>query len=78
MSMRLIVVALFVAAACGPADAQQRNLSFDLLAAARAGDIASVSKLLDEGAAANARNRLGDTPLNLARRLPSGLARRWR
>ena len=68
MSMRMIVVALSVAAASGPADAQKRNLNFDLLAAARASDIASVSRLLDEGATPNARNRLGDTPLNMAAR----------
>src|SRR6187402_312646 len=68
MSMRIIVTMLFLAAASGTADAQKRNLNFELLTAARAGDVASVSRLLGEETNPNARNRLGDTPLNMAAR----------
>jgi len=50
---------------CGAACAQvpQRNINFDLLAAARSGNVAVVASLLDQGANPNPRNRLGDTPL---------------
>ncbi len=55
---------------CGAACAQvpQRNINFDLLAAARSGNVAVVASLLDQGANPNPRNRLGDTPLNTAAR----------
>ena len=68
MSMRVITVALLLAAFGYMAQAQKRNPSFELLAAARTHDQAAVTRLLDEGAGVNARNRLGDTPLNIAAR----------
>src|SRR5207344_3636891 len=64
---RALVAALLVVA-CGGAAAQDRNINFDLLQAARAGSVTSVRALLDQGASPNSRNRLGDTPLNLAAR----------
>src|SRR5262245_28213568 len=48
--------------------AQQRNINFELLAAARAGSEATVRALLDQGASPDSRNRLGDTALNIAAR----------
>ena len=48
--------------------AQQRNINFDLLQAARTGSVATTRALLDQGANPNSRNRLGDSPLNTAAR----------
>ena len=48
--------------------AQERNINFELLQAARSGSVASVRALLDQDASPNSRNRLGDTPLNTAAR----------
>jgi len=48
------------------AGAQDLSPNAQLLVAARQGDLAAVKRLLDGGAAVNARNRLGDTPLLIA------------
>jgi ankyrin repeat protein len=50
---------------CALAYAQQDayTLNERLLAATRDGDQAAVTRLLDEGAAIDSRNRIGDTPL---------------
>ncbi|MEO7246330.1 MAG: ankyrin repeat domain-containing protein [Rubrivivax sp.] len=42
------------------------NLSAQLLVAARQGDLAQIERTLSQGAAPNARNRLGKTPLLIA------------
>jgi len=42
------------------------NINAELLQAARRGSEATVRTLLDQGAAVDSRNRLGDTPLNIA------------
>src|SRR5690242_15430998 len=60
--------ALLLALACWScATAQEssdsRQLNFQLLAAARAGDADSVERLLHAGASVKTRNRLGSTPL---------------
>ena len=47
--VRALVAALLVLA-CGGAAAQDRNINFDLLQAARAGSVATVRALLDQGA----------------------------
>ena len=65
-STRCIAAALLLFA--GSALAQQRNINFDLLQAARSGSVATTIALLDQGANPNSRNRLGDTPLNTAAR----------
>src|SRR5258706_505253 len=46
--------------------AQDLSPNAQLLAAARQGDLAAVTRLLDAGAAVNSRNRIGDTPLLIA------------
>ena len=46
----------------GSSSAQQRNINFDLLQAARSGSVATTAALLDQGANPNSRNRLGDSP----------------
>ena len=46
--------------------AQNLSPNAQLLVAARQGDTAAVTRLLDGGAAVNSRNRLGDTPLMIA------------
>src|SRR5260221_6946371 len=48
------------------AGAQDLSPSAQLLVAARQDDLAAVKRLLDGGAAVNARNPLGDTPLLIA------------
>src|SRR6266542_4792604 len=48
------------------AGAQDLSPNAQLLVAARQGDTAAVTRLLDGGAAVNSRNRLGDTPLMIA------------
>src|SRR6266542_5662436 len=48
------------------AGAQDLSPNAQLLVAARQGDTAAVTRLLDGGAAVNSRNRLGDTPLLIA------------
>src|SRR2546425_11336909 len=48
------------------AGAQDLPPNAQLLVAARQGDTAAVTRLLDDGAAVNSRNRLGDTPLMIA------------
>ena len=53
---------------CGTVSAQQRNINFDLLQAARTGSADQARTLLEQGANPNSRNRLGDTPLNTAAR----------
>ena len=65
---RARALAALLVLACGAPAAQDRNINFDLLQAARAGSVATVRSLLDQGASPNSRNRLGDTPLNLAAR----------
>jgi len=62
--MRLIGAALVLAAAA--AQAQTININQDLLAAARRGSLEEVGRLLDQGAAINSKNRIGDTPLIMA------------
>jgi len=62
--IRCVAAALLLVA--GSASAQQRNINFDLLQAARAGSVATSAALLDQGANPNSRNRLGDSPLNTA------------
>jgi len=61
-------IAAVLVLVAGSATAQQRNINFDLLQAARAGSVATTTALLDQGANPNSRNRLGDTPLNTAAR----------
>ena len=63
---RLTVATLLGFAAI--AAAQNRNLNYDLLLSANAGNPAVAQALLDQGASANSRNRLGDTVLNIAAR----------
>ena len=60
----LSVVAWLVCASAFAQDYVPVNLQ--LLTAARAGDLAAVQRLLGDGAAINARNRLGETPLMVA------------
>src|SRR5262245_65195591 len=62
---RLIASALVLFAAF-PALAQDLSPNQHLLAAARQGDLKSVTRLLDAGAAVDSRNRLGDTTLMIA------------
>ena len=62
----LCCIATLIAAAAGGGLAQQRNIHFELITAARGGDRGAAAALLDQGASPNARNRLGDTPLNSA------------
>ena len=64
---RCIATAVFCVLSAG-APAQQRNINFELLQAARSGSVATVRALLDQDASPNSRNRLGDTPLNTAAR----------
>src|SRR5262245_60911431 len=60
----LSAVACFV---CSFAFAQDYvPINLQLLAAVREGDVATVQRLLDNGAAINSRNRLGETPLLVA------------
>src|SRR5437867_1073658 len=67
-SITFRLVALGLAAALLPLATHSQELSINarLLAAARAGDPAGVSRALKEGAAPNARNRLGETALVIA------------
>src|SRR2546430_4108455 len=62
--VRLIAVACAFPAAA--AYSQSININSELLAAARRGDTDAVRALLEGGAAANSRNRLGDSPLIIA------------
>src|SRR6266850_634352 len=45
---------------------QTININSELLAAARGGTTTAVKALLEQGAAVNSRNRLGDSPLLIA------------
>src|SRR5256885_13157064 len=63
--VRWLTVAAYIA--CSPALAQDYvPVNLQLLTAARAGDLAAVQRLIGDGAAINARNRLGETPLVIA------------
>src|SRR5262245_36063682 len=62
---RLIASALVLFAAF-PALAQDLSPNQQLLAAARQGDLKTVTRLLDAGAAVDSRNRIGDTTLMIA------------
>jgi ankyrin repeat protein len=68
--MRHALARLLPAALCfvgGAALAQDYvPINLQLLSAARTGDVATVQRLLDDGAAINSRNRLGETPLLVA------------
>src|SRR5580698_1186734 len=55
--------ALVLLAVCGVARADDQSVNEKLLAAARSDDIARVTGALDEGAAIDSRNRIGDTAL---------------
>ena len=66
--MRFLAAALGLSIAAAAPAQSLRNTSFDLLLAARAGNTAQAAELLGQGASPNARNRLGDTPLNIAAR----------
>src|SRR5580698_9090147 len=55
--------ALVLCAMCGMARADDQSVNEKLLAAARSGDLARVTGTLDEGAAIDSRNRIGDTAL---------------
>ena len=48
------------------AGAQDLSPNAQILVAARQGDLAAAKRLLEDGAAVNSRNRLGDTPLLIA------------
>src|SRR3982074_2076704 len=62
ISFGLLAVALLI-----QAQAQQPiNANAELLAAVRRNNPAAVTALLDQGAAINSRNRLGDSPLLIA------------
>lgn len=65
LSCTLLAVACSLTLPCAVANAQQDayTLNARLLAATREGDQAAVTRLLDEGAAIDSRNRIGDTPL---------------
>jgi ankyrin repeat protein len=64
----MIAVAAGLVLLAGAAAAQNRNINFDMLQAARAGSEATVRALLDQGANPNSRNRFGDSALNTAAR----------
>ncbi len=55
-----------IAGAQGEADAQETSANVRLLAAARAGDMAGVTRALADGATPNARSRVGETALVIA------------
>ena len=61
----LLALALSMTFPCAPVHAQQDayTLNEQLLGAVREGDQAAVTRLLDEGAAIDSRNRIGDTAL---------------
>lgn len=65
MTKRLRLLTIFLSMTCAIAYAQEDayTLNERLLSATREGDQASVARLLDEGAAIDSRNRIGDTPL---------------
>ncbi len=66
---RLLLTCLLlatIAGAQGEADAQETSPNVRLLAAARAGDMASVTRALADGATPNARSRVGETALVIA------------
>src|SRR5690348_8613673 len=64
----VVVLVAVVVAWCATARAAESDLSVNarLLLAARNGDAAMVGRMLKEGAAVNARNRLGETALLVA------------
>src|SRR5262249_22326328 len=66
--VRLGLIVLTLAWAPAAGIAQQRNINFDLLVAARAGEEGAVRTLLDQGANPDSRDRVGDTALNIAAR----------
>src|SRR5258706_8675043 len=55
-----------IAGAHGEVDAQEMSANVRLLAAARAGDMGSVTRALADGATPNARSRVGETALVIA------------
>src|ERR1700741_1911163 len=64
--LRVLLIAGGCAAATGVAAQQAININAELLAAARRGDTELARSLLEQGAAINSRNRLGDTMLLIA------------
>src|SRR5678815_6011567 len=66
LSARLLVIALCALHTAALAQQAAVNINAELLQAARRGSEAMVRSLLDQGAAVDSRNRLGDTSLNLA------------
>src|SRR6266446_613681 len=62
----LMTTAFLMLALASAAYAQQPSANVRLVAAARAGDQAAVTRALADGATPNARNRIGETALLIA------------
>src|SRR5262247_1303443 len=61
--LALLVALVFCSGATAQESSDSRQLNFQLLAAARAGDAAAAERLVHDGASVKTRNRLGNTPL---------------